>query len=90
MGQKFKIYIDHQPLTWLFNVKDPGSRLIQWRLKLVEYQFEVVYKPKVTNTNADAFSHVGQVMLNNTTITYNKLSFDTYTEQVKEKTIVNN
>jgi hypothetical protein len=66
LGRKFKIYTDHQPLTWLFNVKDPGSRLMRWRLKLAEYQYEVVYKPGVTNTNADALSRVNQVMLNNT------------------------
>ncbi|KAL4083643.1 hypothetical protein QTP88_028959 [Uroleucon formosanum] len=34
LGREFKIFTDHQPLTWLFNVKDPGSRLMRWRLKL--------------------------------------------------------
>ncbi|GBP61034.1 Retrovirus-related Pol polyprotein from transposon 297 [Eumeta japonica] len=38
-GRKFKIVTDHKPLTWLFSVKDPGSRLVRWRLKLEEYEY---------------------------------------------------
>ncbi|KAL4082984.1 hypothetical protein QTP88_028314 [Uroleucon formosanum] len=90
LGRKFRIYTDHQPLTWLFNVKDPGSRLMRWRLKLAEYQYEVIYKPGVTNTNADALSRMGRVMLNSTSITYIQMNFDTYLELVKDKTVVNN
>lgn len=63
LGRKFKMYTDHQPLTWLFNVKDPGSRLMRWRLKLAEYNYEVVYKTGVNNTNADALSRIGEVMV---------------------------
>ena len=49
---------DHKPLTWVFNVKDPSSRLLRWRLKLEESDYEVVYKPGVRNTNADALSRI--------------------------------
>lgn len=55
-GRKFKIITDHKPLVWLFNVKDPGSRLIRWRLKLEEYDYEIVYKKGKLNANADALS----------------------------------
>lgn len=55
-GQKFKIVTDHRPLTWLFNCKDPSSRLIRWRLKLEEYDYEICYKPGRVNANADALS----------------------------------
>jgi len=60
-GQKFKIITDHRALSWLFNVKDPGSRLIRWRLKLEEYEYEIHYKPGVSNTNADALSRIRTV-----------------------------
>ncbi|KMQ82071.1 enzymatic polyprotein endonuclease reverse [Lasius niger] len=43
-GTKFKIISDHKPLIWLFNVNDPGSRLIRWRLKLEEYDYEIIHK----------------------------------------------
>jgi len=47
--------MDHRPLTWLFNVTDPDSRLIRWRLKLEEYDYEIVQGKG--NTNADALSN---------------------------------
>ena len=55
-GVKFKIVTDHKPLTWLFSVNDPGSRLIRWRLKLEEYDYEIIHKAGRANANADALS----------------------------------
>ncbi|KAL4083792.1 hypothetical protein QTP88_029108 [Uroleucon formosanum] len=36
---------------------------MRWRLKLAEYNYEVVYKLGVTNTNADALSRIGEVKI---------------------------
>ena len=55
-GQKFTLITDHKPLVWLHSVKDPTSRLVRWRLKLAEYEYEVVYKAGKINANADALS----------------------------------
>lgn len=55
-GHKFQIVTDHRPLVWLFNVKDPSSKLIRWRLKLEEYDYEIIYKQGKLNSNADALS----------------------------------
>jgi len=55
-GTKFKVVTDHKPLIWLFSVNDPGSRLIRWRLKLEEYDYEIIHKAGRTNANADALS----------------------------------
>ena len=41
-GTKFTIVTDHKPLTWIVSMKDPGSRLLRWRLKLEEYDYENV------------------------------------------------
>lgn len=60
-GHKFFIVTDHRPLTWLFSVSDPGARLIRWRLKLEEHDYEIVYKPGTLNTNADALSRIVHV-----------------------------
>ena len=57
-GRKFKIVTDHRALTWLFNVKDPGSKLIRWRLQLEEYDYQIVHKPGRVNSNADCLSRI--------------------------------
>lgn len=57
-GRHFKIVTDHKPLKWLFSIKDPGSRLMRWRLKLEEYDYEITYKAGKMNVNADALSRV--------------------------------
>ena len=47
---------DHKPLVWFQNSKDPCSRVSRWRLKLAEYDFDVIYKAGTMNVNADALS----------------------------------
>ena len=60
-GRKFKIVSDHKPLVWVMNVKDPGSRLMPWKIQLAEYDYEIVHKRGSQNTNADALSRIGSV-----------------------------
>lgn len=57
-GRKFKIITDHKPLQWLFNLKDPSSKLLRWRMKLEEYDYQIIYKKGKLNTNADALSRI--------------------------------
>ncbi|XP_046393726.1 uncharacterized protein LOC124161448 [Ischnura elegans] len=57
-GRKFTIITDHKPLTWIFNVKDPSSRLMRWRIKMEEYDYEIIYKKGKLNSNADALSRI--------------------------------
>lgn len=58
LGKKFTIQTDHQALKWLFNVKDPSSRLLRWRLKLEEYEYVIEYKKGKENQAADALSRL--------------------------------
>lgn len=57
-GRKFTIHTDHQPLQWLFSIKEPNSRLVRWRLKLEEYDYTIKYKKGANNGNADALSRI--------------------------------
>ena len=54
--RKLTLLTDHKPLVWFQNSKDPYSRVSRWRLKLAEYDFDVVYKAGKMNVNADALS----------------------------------
>src|SRR5699024_8084703 len=67
-GRKFKIYTDHRPLVWLFSLKEPNSKLVRWRLKLEEYDYEIIYKKGKQNSNADSLSRVQLNMLENESV----------------------
>jgi hypothetical protein len=56
LGHKFQIVTDHKGLTWIFNVKDPSSRLMRWKLLLEEYEYEIQYRAGQRNCNADSLS----------------------------------
>jgi transposase InsO family protein len=64
-GKRFQIVSDHKPLTWIMSVKDPGSRLMRWRILLEEYDYQIIYKPGVQNANADALSRIGALAKEN-------------------------
>jgi len=40
-GRRFKVVNVHKPLTWIMSVKDPGWRLMRWRIQLEEYYYEI-------------------------------------------------
>jgi len=60
-GLRFKVVSDHKPLVWVMNVKDPGSRVMRWRIQLAEYDYEIVHRCRAQNTNADALSRIGSI-----------------------------
>lgn len=57
-GRHFTIFTDHNPLCWLYKIKEPNSRLVRWKLKLDEYQFDIQYKKGRENSVADALSRI--------------------------------
>ena len=71
MGCKFTIYMDHKPLTYLFEeIKGismtASARVTRWALQLSGYEYFVQYKPGKELANADGIrcclplSDVGQ------------------------------
>ena len=54
LGRNFTIVTEHKPLTWMFSVNDPSSRLLRWRLLLEEFDYTIEYKAGKKNVNADA------------------------------------
>ena len=55
-GRRFTLETDLRPHVWLHNVKNPNSKLVRWRYRLNEYDYEIIYKKGITNSNADALS----------------------------------
>ena len=58
MYEKFTVFTDHSTLYWLLTIDDPSGRLIRWRLRLAEYDFDVKYKKGKINTEPDALSRL--------------------------------
>lgn len=88
-GRKFTVVTDHKPLTWLFGVKDPGARLVRWRLQLEEFDYDVIYEPVTQNTNSDALSRISKVNALLYSNDYKQKSYQQFTEEVQTKLITN-
>lgn len=63
-GQRFKLYTDHKPLIWLANLKEPNSKLIRWKIKLNEYEFDISHLQGKENKVADALSRIRETNVN--------------------------
>lgn len=57
-GRKFILYTDHKPLTYALNLKDPHSKLIRYKLRLEEFDYEMKYRPGKQNVVADGLSRI--------------------------------
>ena len=55
-GEYFILHSDHASLRWLMDIAEPSGRLMLWRLRLSEFDFQVEYKKCKLNTQADALS----------------------------------
>ncbi|MGH0053544.1 MAG: Ty3/Gypsy family RNase HI domain-containing protein, partial [Sphaerochaetaceae bacterium] len=56
--EKFTVHTDHASLRWLMTITDPSGRLMRWRLRLSEYDFDAQYKKGLKNCQADALSRL--------------------------------
>jgi len=82
-GRKFTIITDHRPLQWLFNLKDPLSKLARWRIFLEQYDYNISYKPGVLNGNVDALSRmytINEIKENN---------YEQFRKDLENKLIIN-
>lgn len=57
-GRKCLIITDHQALVWIMKLKNPASRLMRWKMELAEYDFEIIHRPGIFNSAADALSRI--------------------------------
>ena len=52
----FKVYTDHNPLTFLKTMRNKNQRLVRLSLALPEYNLEIQHIPGSENVVADALS----------------------------------
>ena len=57
-GTRFTIRTDHDALRWLMTLTDSSGRLTRWRLRLLEFDFEIVYRPGRVHQVPDALSRL--------------------------------
>ncbi len=55
---RFTARTDHHALKWALFLANAEGRLAKWRLRLAEFDFEVVYRPGVKHSVPDALSRV--------------------------------
>ena len=55
-GKRFSVVTDHQALVSLLKSKNLNKRLFGWMLKLLDFDFEVTYRPGKENQDADCLS----------------------------------
>lgn len=56
LGRQFLIRCDHQPLKWIFSLRDPNGQVARWLEQLASYDFTIEYRPGKKHTNADGMS----------------------------------
>lgn len=72
-GTIFIVRTDHKPLVFLYNVKNPASKLTQIRLDLSEYNFSIEHIKGTKNVVADALSRIN-IYNQSVTFQYDDLS----------------
>lgn len=55
-GHKFTLYTEHKPSKRILNLADASGRLARWRLRLLEFDFDVKYSKGSQNHIADTLS----------------------------------
>ena len=56
LGRKFIIRIDHAPLVWLRNFKEPEGMIARWLSIINTFDYKLRYRPGRQHQNADALS----------------------------------
>ena len=56
MGRRFTVVTDHKALVAFLHSKVLNRRLYGWMTQLMEFDFEIVYRPGKENADADALS----------------------------------
>jgi len=57
-GSRFTVRTDHECLSWIYRLKTATGRLLRWRLRSAEFDFEVKYKKGANRHLPEALSRI--------------------------------
>jgi len=57
-GNHFTVRTDHECLSWIYRLTTASGRLLRWRLRLAEFDFDVKYKKGASHHLPDALSRL--------------------------------
>ena len=58
LGNKFDLFTDHRPLTFLRTLKNPSPKIARWLVQLEEYEYNIHFKEGKSNANDNAMSRL--------------------------------
>jgi len=57
-GVRFTLRTDHSALRWILNLSDASGRLMRWRLRLADFDYEVKHRAGIKHQAADTLSRI--------------------------------
>lgn len=58
VGSKFKLFTDHEALTFLLKMAEPKGKIARWINELQQFDLEVSHRPGASLRDADAMSRI--------------------------------
>lgn len=73
-GTQPVIRTNHQNLRWILDLKKWTRRLACWRLRLIEFDFEITHRTRFYHQTADTISRLPKEVLPDESAVYNNIS----------------